>query len=179
MHFFVIYTLQTVHEMHSSARIEYQLHYPLLWPSSDCVMSRAECLLTPSHHGSDDHNVNHDVHISVDHSHVDHEEDGVSLGRLERKRQSWRRHKFSSLDRAGWDQAKQTISKGNKMVEILQSFFILSIPYINKWYANSLPNMHSGILIMKPNIEILILSACLCCVAVFLSQLHMKGYAFL
>ena len=111
-------------------------------PSSDCVMSRAECLLTPSQHGNVDHNVDHNVdnnvdhgvYSSVDHS-VDNEEDGGSRGRLERKRQSWRRHKFSSLDRAGWDQAKQTISKGNDGPNIIiHSFLIASFILFTQHY---------------------------------------------
>ena len=32
------------------------------------------------------------------------------------RRQTWKSRKFASFDRAGWDQAKQTISKGWNIV---------------------------------------------------------------
>ena len=39
-----------------------------------------------------------------------YEEDAVT------RRKNWKTRKFASFDRAGWDQAKQTISKGGDII---------------------------------------------------------------
>ena len=45
----------------------------------------------------------------------------------DRRRRSWRRHKFASLDTKSWDQAKQTISKGKISIQFV--FLCLHVVY--------------------------------------------------
>lgn len=63
------------------------------------------------------------VYHRVQHSDDDsdwnyYEEDAVT------RRKTWKTRKFASFDRAGWDQAKQTISKGIQKVKVWKSYRI-------------------------------------------------------
>ena len=57
----------------------------------------------------------------------------------DRRRRSWRRHKFASLDTKSWDQAKQTISKGK--ISITFVFLCLHIVYPQSYYLTQFPEV--------------------------------------
>ena len=48
-----------------------------------------------------------------------HHHDDTETSETHRRRRSWRRRKFASIDTKSWDQAKQTISKGKISIEFV------------------------------------------------------------